>query len=77
LPFKVFGGEGTSWQLSLVDTRFFGDDLYVEYYNDIALSVGRRQRPGDPSWKNWRLGITGTWGENNYKGARLNFGYRF
>ncbi len=76
LGLHIFG-EPTSWQLSFVDTRFFGDALFIEQYNDVAISFGSRHRPGSPDWRSMRLGITYTWGENNFNGAQINFGYQF
>lgn len=76
LNYRLFGSP-TTWQFSVVDTRFFGDDLFIERYNDIALSFGTRHEPGSPIWKTMRLGVTATLGENGYQGWRANFGYRF
>jgi hypothetical protein len=76
LDFRIFGGR-TTWQLSVVDTRFFGDELFVERYNDIALSFGTCRQRGSSTLRALRLGITGTLGENDYRGMEINFGYWF
>lgn len=76
LDFTVFG-HLTSWEISVVDTNFFGDDLYIEHYDDIAFSIGTRHIPGSPSWKSIRIGFTVTIGEKGYLGSRINFGYKF
>jgi len=76
LNYSIFG-EPTGWEASIVDTRFIGDDLFVEWYEDIAFSVGTRPRPDTPLWKRWRFGITVTVGDNDYHGVSMNYGYEF
>jgi hypothetical protein len=74
LDYTLFG-KPTSWQASAAYTQFFGDELYVDGYADFAVSFGTRA--SDTAWDNLRIGVVYTVGNNDYQGARLNFGYTF
>lgn len=74
LDFAVFG-EGITWQTSIANTQFFGDELYIENYTDISMSFGTRAT--DTSWSSLRVGVTYSFGSKDYDGARMNFGYTF
>ncbi len=68
-------GLPTSWQVNFSGTNFFGDDLYIDTFFDLAASIGTRAvSKGD--WSSLRVGITLTAAEQ-FTGARLNFGYKF
>ncbi len=76
--FNMFGGK-TSIQASLANTQFFGDEMRVDNYTDIAVSFGTRRKVGnkDNSQDSLQLGFTYTVGNHGYKGGKLNFGYEF
>lgn len=74
LDFTVYG-EPTSWQAAIANTQYFGDSLFVDNYTDFSVSFGTRATA--TSWNALRIGLTYTLGTNDYKGARLNFGYTF
>lgn len=76
--FKMFGGK-TSLEVTLANTQFFGEDLYIDNYTDIAVSMGTRRKVGgkDNSQDSIHLGLTYTLGKHGYKGGKVNFGYKF
>lgn len=78
LTYKMFGGK-TSMEISLANTQFFGDKVFVDNYTDIALSMGTRRKVGgkDNTQDSIQLGITYTVGNKGYKGGKINFGYKF
>lgn len=70
-PVPMFG-ETLDVQAFVVDTRNFGDDLFVDSYIDIGASANLADLIGYPV----RFGAKGTFGENT-TGFSLNTGYRF
>lgn len=76
--YTMFGGK-TSLEVSLANTQFFGEDLYIDNYTDIAVSLGTRRNLGskDKTEDSMQLGLTYTLGKRGYKGGKLNFGYKF
>ena len=70
-PVPMFGGT-LDVQAFLVDTRNFGDDLFVDSYIDIGASANLADLIGYPV----RFGAKGTFGEET-TGFSLNTGYRF
>ncbi|MEM9048500.1 MAG: hypothetical protein AAGC92_07240 [Pseudomonadota bacterium] len=77
LGFKIFGQNAT-WEGSVVNTLFFGDELYAENVTDIAFSLGTVQSLNGFTWDSFRIGVTYTFSaDSDYEGFRLNFGYRF
>lgn len=76
--FNMFGGK-TSIQASLANTQFFGDEMRIDNYTDIAVSFGTRRKVGnkDNSQDSLQLGFTYTVGNHGYKGGKINFGYEF
>lgn len=74
-----FLGKKASSEFSISNTQFFGDDLHIENYTDLAFSLGTRKRLDGASARadSLHVGVTYTVGENGYKGGRLNFGYKF
>lgn len=74
--FKLLG-KPSSWQVAVANTKFWGDELYVDNYWDLGFSLGTRQVPNNSLWNHLRLGMTYTHGSNDYKGWTINFGYRF
>ncbi len=67
----MFGGL-VDVQAFAVDTRNFGDDLFVESYVDIGASANLSSLIGYPV----RFGAKGTFGEDT-TGFSINTGYRF
>jgi len=67
--YNMFGGK-TSIQASLANTQFFGDQMKVDNYTDIAISFGTRRKVGgkDNNQDSIQLGFTYTLGNNGYKG---------
>jgi hypothetical protein len=76
LAVKLFGAD-TTWQGSLVNTQIFGDDVYIDNYTDIAVSIGTEQSRNGLTWDAIRIGFTYTVGNNGFQGGRVNFGYQF
>ncbi|MDH5302239.1 MAG: hypothetical protein OEW58_12850 [Gammaproteobacteria bacterium] len=76
LNLHIFGSPG-SWDAIVADTRFFGDKLYMEHYQDLALSIGARRRVGSGDWQAVRGGLTYTQGQHGFQGYKINFGYFF
>ena len=76
--FQMLGGK-TSIQASLANTQFFGDEMKIDNYTDIAVSFGTRRKVGnkDNSQDSLQLGFTYTVGNHGYKGGKINFGYEF
>ena len=70
-PVPMFGAT-LDVQAFVVDTRNFGDDLFVDSYIDIGASANLADLIGYPV----RFGAKGTFGENT-TGFSLNTGYRF
>ena len=66
----------TSWELAFVDTRFIGDDLFLDNYNEVALSFGTRRRTNRMTWQSLRLGAQYTFGDD-YDGYQVTLNYRF
>jgi hypothetical protein len=75
LDYKLFG-KPTSWEGSLAWTKFFGDELYIDSYFDLAFSLGTRRKLVS-DWDDMRLGVTYTHGKNDFSGFHMNFGYEF
>lgn len=78
IDYKMLG-KLSSVEFSLANTQFFGDDLYIDNYTDLAVSLGTRQRvKGSSETDNSiHVGLTYTVGQHGYSGGKLNFGYKF
>lgn len=78
IGYKVLG-KMASTEFSIANTQFFGDDLYIDNYTDLAVSIGTRKRVTGSSATDdsLHIGVTYTIGQHGYKGGKLNFGYRF
>jgi len=74
LNFKVFG-KPTSLEVDAAHTDFFGDEIYIDHYLDLALSFGTYGTGTDLD--NIRVGLTYTAGNNSYEGFMFNVGYVF
>lgn len=73
----TFLGRGARWRAWIIDTRFNGDPLYCERWQDFGISIGTRVQAGQFVYEKLELGLTYTRGENDVEGMNLNFGYRF
>ena len=71
-------GEPATWKVSVANTYIFGDDWYIDNFNDAAISFGTRKRGGTDKWTDLRLGVTYTWTNvDDFEGWAVNFGYAF
>lgn len=66
----------TSWQIAAANTYFWGDELYIDSYYDVAISWGTRlTQSGD--LMSLRVGLTYTFDGDDYDGLRVDFGFTF
>lgn len=70
-------GHAADLQLAAVNTQFFGDQLFIENYTDLAVSVGLSARPEQTLMNFLRVGLTYSFGDNGYQAGSINFGYQF
>lgn len=72
-------------EVTFADTRILGDEVFIDQYNEVAVSLGSPETKGD-RLDAMRLGFTYTFGNTNkdfdgethdYNGFSLNFGYSF
>ena len=80
LPRSLWGRE-FSVDLYLTDTRFFGDALYSDNFQEIGISLGPR-RSADKLAPNLSshpigLGLKYLVGAGDIDGFEMSFGYRF
>lgn len=66
-----------SWEASVANTQFFGDEVYIDNYTDIAVSFGMDTAIDGVLWEQLRVGVTYTFSNKDYDGFRLNLGYNF
>jgi len=76
LDYKLFGLP-TTWEFDIVNTQIFGDDVYIDNYTDIALSVGSKASRNGLTWDSVRFGLTYTVGAKDFDALKVNFGYQF
>lgn len=71
---EVFGVK-SNIQTYLTDTRFFGDKLYAEHYNEVGIYVA----PEDKTGINKYLGINASYlfGNNDISGFSVSLSYNF
>ena len=74
--FALFGDAELTAQLSYAHSWFFGSDLFLNQYNEVALSLGAPLDALDPITDELRLGVAWTFGKD-YSGVSVNFGYEF
>ncbi|GAA5183615.1 hypothetical protein GCM10025771_35620 [Niveibacterium umoris] len=70
-------GRSVNWRAWIIDTRFYGDALYIEKYQEFGFAAGTRIEFAGVSIEKANLGVTYTHGDNGLKGFRMNFGYKF
>ena len=62
----------------ITDTRFFGSDLFSEYYDEFGISLGTsRAKGGKRSIRNWLRGGVSYLTGDDVDGWRANLGFRF
>ena len=76
--------EGTSFELFVTDTRYFGSELYVETYNEVGISYGfskvvEKDKGGKMAklMRKARIGFTYMFAEEGVDGYSVNFGFAF
>jgi len=74
--FQFFGKDAT-WESLIVNSQWFGDDVYVSNQTDISLSIGTQNSNNGVKWDSARLGVTLTLTDKEYSGFSFNFGYKF
>ena len=76
-PWKA-GTRGVVTEVWITDTRFFGSDLYSEYYDELGISFGMtREKEGKRSIRNWLRGGVSYLTGDGVEGWRANLGFRF
>lgn len=79
----MFTGPGSLLAKSLVleyfinDTRFFGDDLYSERYDEIGVNLGKLWSDGTRVTSFLKGGLSYTTGERDVDVIRLSLAYKF
>lgn len=74
--FPILGQRG-QWQLGVVNTQFYGDDLFVTNATDFSLSLATQKLRNSVVFEQLALGISYTITNTDYSGFGLNFGYKF
>lgn len=72
-----FFGKAATWEALLVNTQWFGDDVYVSNQTDLGISIGTQNSDNGVKWDSARLGVTLTFTDREYSGFSFNFGYKF
>lgn len=65
-----------TWELAFTDTRFGGDDLFLDQWNEIVFSLGTQRVANQMTWQALRIGAGYTFG-NEYDAFRFTLNYRF
>jgi hypothetical protein len=73
-PINAFG-QGMSIEYSLIDTRFTGDALYIDGYDEIGVTLGTN-KSANSSRSYLRAGLTYRFSDKA-KGLTANVGYWF
>ena len=73
-----FMGQGLSVETFFVDTRFLGDELFIEKYQEIGFSIGPRLKKDKATFSNQiGIGVQYLRAEGGDHAFRLNLGYQF
>ncbi|PWR25719.1 hypothetical protein [Zavarzinia aquatilis] len=67
----------TTADIAIVNTTITGDDVYIDQYTDIALSIGLADDDENSLYNLARFGLTYSFGAHDYSGLTVNFGYQF
>lgn len=74
--FDLFG-LGVTWEASVANTIFTGDNLFVENMTEAAVSLGTTNSRNGVQWDSFRIGITQMFTDTDIGGTEINFGYKF
>ncbi|OQY48632.1 MAG: hypothetical protein B6247_24850 [Candidatus Parabeggiatoa sp. nov. 2] len=75
---KKMMGQELSVKTFVVDTRFLGDELFIEKYQEIGFSIGPRLKKGKANFSNnIGIGIQYLRAEGGDHAFSLNFGFEF
>lgn len=74
--FALFGDAELTAQVSYAHSWFFGSDLFLNQYHEVALSLGAPAEELEALADELRLGVAWTFGKD-YSGVSVNFGYEF
>ena len=69
-------GRKVATEFWIIDTRFYGSDLYSRYYDEFGISFGSARTKGRFIESYLRGGVSGMIGDK-VKGWRFNLGYAF
>lgn len=72
----TFRGKDVATEYWAVDTRYLGDDLYSEFYDEIGISFGFAKTEERRLENYLRVGASYLWGDG-VSGFKLNIGYTF
>jgi len=72
---KLPGNYG--WRAWIIDTRFTGDELYSNNYQEYGVAGNMRVDVGGVVFDKATLGVTYINGQHDVHGFKLNFGYKF
>jgi len=74
-----FMGQNLSFETFVVDTRFSGDELFIEKYQEIGFSIGPKLEKGKVAFSNQKIGIGIQYlrAEGGDHAFSFNFGYEF
>jgi len=72
-----FFGLGVTWEASVANTVFTGDNLFVENMTEAAVSLGTINSQNGIQWDSFRIGITQMITNTDIGGTEINFGYKF
>ena len=72
----TMGGREVATEFWVIDTRFFGSELYSEYYHEFGISFGSARTEGRSIENYLRGGISWMTGDK-VRGWRFNLGYSF
>ena len=74
---STIGDRNVSTEFWVIDTRFFGSDLYSEYYDEFGVSLGLVKTKGRRSIESHLRGGVSYLTGDGVTGWRLNLGYSF
>lgn len=71
---KKFRGQQLAWHAYIIDTRYFGDELYSEYTDEIGVTLGTYGGSGSNPIQ---VGLKYMFGDGDVDSIDLSFGYKF
>jgi hypothetical protein len=75
LGFSAFG-QAFGWRAFFTDTHFFGDELFLEHYNELGAAINLLSSEEGPAYDWLSVGATYQFGDD-YDGFRLGASFRF